>query len=156
MDQSIAITSGSTAAIQTASWHDLTPIRELERLCFPQDAWPWLDMLGVLTLPSMVSLKAVEGDKITGFVAADIKRRRRFAWIATICVHPKNRGQGIGTALLNNCEDKLTVPRVRLSVRASNSTAIKLYSHSGYVQTDIWKRYYRGGEDAVVMEKNIN
>ena len=156
MDQSTALASGSTVAIQTASWHDLNPIRELEQLCFPLDAWPWLDMLGVLTLPSMVRLKAVEGDKITGFIAADVKRRRRFAWIATICVHPDTRGQGLGTTLINACEDRLTVPRVRLSVRASNTAAIKLYSRSGYIQTDIWKRYYRGGEDAVVMEKNIN
>ena len=103
----------------------------------------------------MLRLKAVNGTEIIGFIAADIKRIKRMAWIATICVHPAYRRQGMGAGLLQLCEDMLTVPRIRLSVRASNSAAISLYNHRGYSQVDLWKRYYKGSEDAVVMQKEL-
>ena len=49
---------GSLATIQPATWRDLNSLRHLERLCFPKDAWPLLDLVGVLTLPNVVRLKA--------------------------------------------------------------------------------------------------
>jgi ribosomal protein S18 acetylase RimI-like enzyme len=44
---------------------------------------------------------------------------------------------------------------VRLSVRASNKSAQKLYQGRGYQQIDVWPQYYQGDEDAIVMEKNL-
>ena len=42
---------------------------------------------------------------------------------------------------------------MRLSARASNREALRLYQARGYEQIDVWPKYYVGGEDAVVMEK---
>ena len=44
-------------------------------------------------------------------------------------------------------------PRIRLCVRRSNEAAKRLYLETGYYQIDVWPHYYRGGEDAIVMEK---
>jgi ribosomal protein S18 acetylase RimI-like enzyme len=44
-------------------------------------------------------------------------------------------------------------PRVRLTVRESNSSAIALYRVNGYQQVKRWRKYYKGGEDGIVMEK---
>ena len=115
-----------------------------------------LDMLGALSLPSMVRLKAVDGEHIVGFVAADIRRFKNMAWIATICVHPDYRGQGMGAKLLEACEQRLDIERIRLSVRSSNTAAIRLYTSAGYVVTGSWPKYYKGREDATVMEKNLS
>ena len=79
-------------------------LRQLESVCFPKDAWPLLDMLGVLTLPNVVRLKAVVGEQMVGFIAGDIRRVENVAWIATIGVLPEYRRRGIGTALLQACE----------------------------------------------------
>ena len=155
VSKAIAVAPGSSVAIQPAAWRDLGEIRQLEKLCFPQDAWPLLDMLGALSFPSMVRLKAVDGERIVGFVVADIRRFKNMAWIATICVHPDYRGQGMGTKLLGACEAQLDIERIRLSVRASNKAAIRMYSRSGYVVTGSWPKYYKGSEDATVMEKSI-
>jgi ribosomal-protein-alanine N-acetyltransferase len=57
--------------------------------------------------------------------------------------------------LLRACEGKLTTPRARLSVRASNQGAVSLYEREGYRTYDIWKGYYADGEDAIVMEKGL-
>jgi len=51
------------------------------------------------------------------------------------------------------CEIALGTETVRLSVRASNHTAIRLYENTGYQVIDRWERYYTGGEDALVLEK---
>ena len=139
--------------IAPASWRDLGTIRELEKICFPLDAWPWLDMVGVLTLPSIVRHKATLGDRVGGFVAGDVRRYNNIGWIATICVHPNFRGQGLGGRLMQACEEGMGMPKVKLSVRESNRDAIEMYLRYGYTQVGVWRKYYKGGENGVVMEK---
>jgi ribosomal-protein-alanine N-acetyltransferase len=143
--------------ILPASWRDLGALRRLEKVCFPKDAWPLLDLIGVLSLPNVIRLKAVRvdpmiGDQMIGFVAGD-KRSSALGWIATICVLPEYRRQGIATALLKECETRLEVTRIRLSVRLGNASAIQLYEGFGYQRVDIWPRYYQDGTDALVFEK---
>lgn len=139
-----------------ANLWDLNGVRQLEHLSFELDAWPLIEMIGVLSLPSIERWKAMDGDTLVGFVAADIRRREYLAWIATIAVHPGYRGRGIGGRLMEIAEERSGMPRMRLSVRASNRAAQKLYQTRGYTQYDVWPRYYAGGEDAIVMEKLLD
>ncbi len=141
--------------IAPSGLRDLNSVREIERLSFPLDAWPLIEMIGVLSLPSIERWKALDGDKLVGFVAADIRRRQQLAWIATIAVHPDYRERGIGAELMKKVESLVGMPRMRLSVRSSNRVAQKLYQSRGYEQIDVWPRYYQGGEDAIVMEKKL-
>ncbi len=150
---------GSLATIQPATWRDLNSLRHLERLCFPKDAWPLLDLVGVLTLPNVVRLKAEadgpNGCLMVGFIAGDVRASQHLAWIATIGVLPDYRGRGIGRMLLEACEAQIREPRVRLCVRASNQIAIQLYLNSAYQRAGVWPNYYQDGEDALVMEKQL-
>lgn len=145
--------NNSPVSIELANWRDLGALRRLERVCFPQDAWPLIDLVGVLTLPDVVRLKAVADGDMVGFIAGDVRPSEHLAWIATLAVLPEFRGRGIGSALLQACEARLEVPTIRLSVRMSNQTAIHLYRASGYERVGIWPRYYQDDEDALVMEK---
>jgi ribosomal protein S18 acetylase RimI-like enzyme len=147
--------SASLATIQPATWRDLNSLRHLDQLCFPKDAWPLLDLVGVLTLPNVVRLKAEADGLMVGFIAGDIRSSQHLAWIATIGVLPDYRGRGIGRMLLEACEAQLHQPRVRLCVRASNQTAIQLYLNSAYQRAGFWPNYYQDGEDALVMEKKL-
>lgn len=146
---------GSPFAIEQATWRDLGALRSLEQVCFPIDAWPLWDLIGVLTLPNVVRLKAVAEERMVGFIAGDLRPSERTAWIAIIGVLPEYRGQGIGAALLEACEKQLRLPRVRLNVRISNDTAIRLYKRSQYYQVGIWPKYYQDGEDALILEKQL-
>jgi len=153
---SIAISvPGSPASIIPATWRDLKDLRRVERLCFSIDSWPLLDIIGVLTMPGIVRLKAEIDRELIGFIAGDVRRTQRVAWIATFCVLPQHRNKGIGSALLLACEEKVDVQRVRLSVRISNQTAINLYRGAGYQKVSLWKAYYQNREDALVMEKEL-
>jgi ribosomal-protein-alanine N-acetyltransferase len=141
--------------ILPASLRDLGALRKLEQACFGKDAWPVLDLIAVLTFPDVVRLKAVLDGQMIGFVAGDPRRRDGWAWIATIGVDPRYQRRGVGRALLLACESRLKVPRVRLTVRLSNTGAIALYEKEGYKTIDIWKGYYSDREDGIVMEKAL-
>ncbi len=141
--------------IVTASILDLNPLRKLEKESFGKDAWPFLDLVAVLTFADVIRLKAVEDGQMVGFVAGDPHPRDGWGWIATIAVDPRYRRRGIGLALLHACESRLGVPQSRLTVRISNHSAITMYEKDGYRTTDIWKAYYNDGEDGMVMEKNL-
>jgi ribosomal-protein-alanine N-acetyltransferase len=139
--------------IATATIRDLNALRKLERICFDKDAWPLFDLIAVLTFPDVVRLKAIENDRMVGFVAGDPRPSQGFSWIAMIAVLPEYQRKGIGRALLHACEAQLKTSRLKLSVRASNQVAINLYELEGYRTIDIWKSYYDDGENAIVMEK---
>jgi ribosomal protein S18 acetylase RimI-like enzyme len=141
-------------SITAADWRDYTQLNQLEHSCFRQeDLWPFWDLIGVLTLPGMVRLKAVLEGKLVGFIGGEREAGKRLGWVTTLAVMPAYRRRGIALALLERCEDALAMPRIRLSVRATNGAAIRLYQSYGYTQVDRWKKYYVGGEDALVFEK---
>ena len=141
------------ALVSPASWRDLRPIVALERICFGRDSWPWPEVLAALSFPGTVRLKSEIQDEIVGFVIGDRRGRGDIGWIASIGVHPDHRRNGIGRQLLEECEKELGTARIRLSLRESNRPALELYERAGYARVDIWRKYYRGGEDALVMER---
>jgi ribosomal-protein-alanine N-acetyltransferase len=144
---------GSAAIIEPATWRDLNALRHLEQVCFPSDAWPLWDLIGVLTFPGVVRLKSCQDEQMIGFIAADIRRLEQVAWISVLAVLPDYRRRGIGASLLRACEARLQVPKVRLSVRASNQAAINLYKGFEYKKHGVWSKYYTDGEDALILEK---
>jgi len=145
---------GSDVRITNATWLDLRGLQILEKECFGRDAWPIWDVLGVLTLPDIIRLKAEVKAKMVGFVGADLRHSQRHAWIVTFAVMPAYQRQGIGTQLLNRCEERIQLPVIKLSVRRSNQPALALYRKFGYQQAEIWPDYYQGKEDALILEKH--
>lgn len=148
--------SNHSWTIQTAVWRDYSALNQLEKACFSaQDHWPFWDLLGALTLPGLVRLKAVANERMIGFIGAERDALRRRGWVTTLAVLPAFQRQGIARALLAQCEVELGMPAVRLSVRASNTSAVSLYQSAGYAMVDQWKKYYVGGETALIFEKKF-
>ena len=143
------------ATIRPATWRDLRALAALEKVCFGRDSWPWPEILAALTFPGTVRLKAEHGERLVGFVIGDRRGRSDLGWVASIGVHPDFRRRGLGKLLLAACEHKLKTHRVRLSLRETNEAALELYLQAGYSRVDLWKKYYRDGEDAIVMERIV-
>jgi len=148
-----ALTPGSPVKILPATWRDLGALQHLERMSFPKDSWPLWDLIGILTLPEIVRLKTVLDGRMVGFIASEYRSKEQADWIATIAVLPGYQRRGIGTVLLNACEERTSGSNMRLCVRASNPEAIRLYERSGYYHLRTWPQYYHDGEEAIVMEK---
>ncbi len=155
--QTEAITlPGSQMQILPATWRDLNELRKLETICFQEDAWTLLDLVGVLSFTNIVRFKAVLQQKMIGFIAGEHGKPSGIGWIATFAVLPEYRRQGIGSALLNRCENALQTDRIRLTVREENTIAIQLYQAVGYYQIGREPGYYQSGADAIVFEKTYH
>lgn len=76
-----------------------------------------------------------------------------------IFTDPLYRQQGVGKALALYMEHQLrqipTCQRLYLEVRASNQAAQRLYRNLGLQETQVRKKYYADGEDAVIFTKEI-
>ncbi|PKN98793.1 MAG: hypothetical protein CVU42_11285 [Chloroflexi bacterium HGW-Chloroflexi-4] len=141
--------------LSPAGLGDLNQLRAIEKACFPLDAWPMLELIGVLIMPTLVKIKAEIGDKMIGFVGGDAHRLEGVGWITTLGVLPQYQRMGIATALLDQCEQQMGMPVVKLTVRRSNLSAQTLYHARGYQQIDVWKSYYEGGEDGLILQKKL-
>ena len=139
--------------VARATWRDVVGVWRLERACFSGEAYDPLTLLLLVAWPGNVSLKAMNDQKLAGFIAGDEPGGDPFAWIVTLGVAPAHQRQGIGARLLAECEARLTRPTLRLMVRASNAPAIALYKKAGYVQVRTDAGYYSDGEAGLLMEK---
>jgi ribosomal protein S18 acetylase RimI-like enzyme len=139
--------------ILPASLRDLRPVLRLERVCFGADAWPLLDVMSALIWPGGVRLKAMVDDRLIGLALAEPAWGNGVSMIASIGVDPEFRRQGVGSALLAQCEALLPGDTLRLTVRADNQPAIRLYERFGYTFFSRVLNYYRDGQAGLVMEK---
>jgi len=141
--------------IEKANLRDLFALSALEKVCFEKDAWPLIELMGVLSFPGVVRLRAVVNEKMAGFIAGEGRFNDQTGWILTLGVLPEYRRMGIAKALLAECERRLKMPTVKLTVRCSNLSAIRLYEGLDYQRVDRLPRYYLDKEDGLVFAKTI-
>ncbi|MDD4561683.1 MAG: ribosomal protein S18-alanine N-acetyltransferase [Syntrophomonadaceae bacterium] len=79
------------------------------------------------------------------------------AHITNVAVDPDFRQSGMGTALMQELEQKARdkkAQRILLEVRPSNEAALAMYRNLGYSPTGLRQNYYSdNGEDAIIMTK---
>lgn len=64
--------------------------------------------------------------------------------------------QGYGQKLFDKMvEDMKDVKKITLEVRASNIKGINFYTKNGFKQVGVRKRYYKNGEDALLLLKEF-
>lgn len=142
--------------LQRATLLDLRAVYRLERVIFPFDAYAYLDLAALFVFPGMRNLKVVAPDNsLAGFVSAGPARMRQRGWIITLGVAPAHQRRGIGRWLLEEAEQRMGRPEMRLTVRASNVPAITLYRRAGYAVVERKPGYYRNGETGLVMERKM-
>jgi ribosomal-protein-alanine N-acetyltransferase len=144
--------------IERATWRDVRALVKLDRRCFkPIDAYAWYEFLNLCVWPGLITLKAIQDDRIVGFIAGDPRRHEGHTIIVTIAVDPDYQRRGIGERLMQEVETRSlrSVPRIQLMVRKSNLPALHLYRKLNYTIVETWPRYYEDGEDAYVMEKTL-
>lgn len=141
---------------RTTLW-DVWKIRQLEKLVFPQDAYPLLEIMMLILAPISRNYKMIapNGD-MAGFISGTVGTMGRPGWIITLGVNPKYQRKGLGRFLLQWCERELQAECIRLTVRAGNKAAHTLYADTGYTDVRRRRNYYRDGEDGIEMEKCLN
>lgn len=136
--------------IRRLTYADLPQVIAIERRAFPT---PWSLAMFVLELskPGGECLAVRRDGALTGYV---ICSRYEDVWhIMNVAVDPRQRRQGIATALLDELIGRLGEDaRMTLEVRPSNAGAIALYERFGFLGAGTRRRYYQdNGEDALIM-----
>ena len=122
--------------IRPYSESDEAAVAELWRQVFPgSPSWnhPETDIQRKLSVQRELFLVAALGSEIVGTAMAGYDGHR--GWVYYVAVSPRHRRQGIGTALMNNVEQRLAslgCPKLNLQVRASNHEVVSFYENLGY------------------------
>jgi [ribosomal protein S18]-alanine N-acetyltransferase len=142
--------STDSLTIRPLGYADLPQVIAIERRAFPT-AWSLGMFVLELSKPSGICLAAIRDGKLVGYL---ICARYADVWhLMNIAVDPAGRGQGVGTALLEQMVARAGEDAAyTLEVRPSNATAIALYERFGFRSAGTRRRYYHDtGEDAVIM-----
>jgi ribosomal-protein-alanine N-acetyltransferase len=120
--------------------------------------WSWTEgrVANAIANPETNVIVAGATDSLTGF--GIMVYRDETAHLALFAVSAAHRRQGVGSALLEWLESvarEAAVRRIRVECRRNNAAARNFYGEHGYQELAIVPRYYRGTEDAIVLEKHL-
>ena len=143
---------------------DFDRLVEIDHECFVEGiAYPEEEMRYFVRRRSAITLVAVDGDAIYGFVIADRFRSRRAAQcmgrIITIDVVPGAQKSGVGTLLLTSMEQELKRAEcnyVSLEVAVDNEKAMRFYKKHGYSVLKVLPLYYLNSVDGLLMGKKLS
>lgn len=102
-----------------------------------------------------VSFYVIENDDV---VIGYIGRYYFFqeAEVLNFVVDESYQHQGYGQKLFDKMvEDMKDVKKITLEVRASNIKGISFYTKNGFKQVGVRKKYYKNGEDALLLLKEF-
>lgn len=128
----------------------------------PEERWTAADFGGLLAMPGTFGVLAENGDageaaetgRGQGFVLTRIAGDE--AEILTIAVLPAHRRAGLGIALMEAAQRLVAqqgATMMFLEVAAPNIAAQGLYAALGYERVGLRRRYYKNGDDALVLRR---
>jgi len=128
---------------------DLKRVLEIEQASFGADAWDEKLFLAFYRKCPDLFLVANVRRHIAGYSITCAGARN--AELASIAVHPRDRGRRVGQTLLNHTLFQLRALRVKtwwLMVETENEPALRFYEKYGFKREKIVKRYYGAARHA--------
>ena len=141
--------------LRPAEEHDLDDVAAIESASFPLP-WHREFFAGELRESNryhrVLERKLTGSPRLAGYLFA-VTLFDEFH-INKIASHPSVRGEGHGTRLMLDAiasARALVSSSIVLEVRMTNAPAIRFYSGFGFIEIGRRRRYYKDGEDALVM-----
>lgn len=140
-------------SIRRADINDCESILAIEQACFE---YPWSRLLFDADLssnPNAAYWVAQSGEgEVLGFIGThDIAGEIN---ITNVAVAPEFRGCGIAQALVKTVKDHFKdkdIYGITLEVASENAPAIHVYEKADFSPEGIRKKYYKNGDDAIIM-----
>jgi ribosomal-protein-alanine N-acetyltransferase len=148
-----------TLIVRLATRDDAPGIAAMSRDEIEQGlGWSWTEgrVARAIADPEANVIVAGSTGALTGF--GIMSYRDEYAHLALFAVAAAHRRQGVGSAMLVWLESvarEAGLTRIRVECRRTNDAARNFYGEHGYHELSISRRYYRGIEDAVVLEKHL-
>lgn len=144
--------------IRQARADDLLALHEIDRAVFGEFAYPPFVLRQFVDVHQRHFLVVDADPPLLGYVLAAHAARSDEAWLLGLGVHPQERSNGYGRALMERCLARLRIDgarAVRLTVKPENTAAIKLYESTGFKKTAYIPHYYGDGEDRYEMVASL-
>ncbi len=141
--------------IRAMTESDLDRVMAIETRTFPN---PWRRSFFASDIRRPDALCIVAEDQ-TGVIGYLVAWGREEVHIANIAVAAEARRQGVGTKLMEAAIEfarHQKAENIYLEVRMSNTGAQRFYRRFNFVPTYIRRGYYENGEDAIVMERELD
>ncbi len=144
---------------------DIDAVMMINKVCLPENYSPAFFLEHHYENPRVFLVAEAEG-KVVGYNMCRIEFgisnfRTTFAkkgHVISIAVMEEYRNKGIGYDLMTECMKRIResgANEIYLEVRVSNKPAIELYRRLGFKASRIIEAYYRDGEDAYLMVKDL-
>jgi ribosomal protein S18 acetylase RimI-like enzyme len=154
---------GKAVSVRIARAGDVDYIRSLSKAAF-HEYGPYEDMLpDWFTSGITVTLLAVLEERPVGFAMirriGRESRLHRVSELLAIAVEPTQRKRGIGNLLLTEIQraaHKTEVETLVLHTAIDNLPGRALFRKHGFILLDTKSNFYFGGQDAVMMFKDIH
>ncbi len=143
---------------RVAKKSDIPTLVSLENKSFNSDQLSERNFKYFMDLSHGVVLVQELEAQVVGYGILLFHKSTALARLYSLAIDSNFRGQGLGGKLLSKLESLAKdndCTYLRLEVKSSNSSAIKLYEASGYRRFNHKKDYYEDHEDAECYEKKI-
>ncbi len=137
-------------------YEDLNEIAVLESECFSEEPWNMQMLAESFLSPQFTGVLLEEDGTITAYGGIGVVEDE--AELQLIATAEMYRRCGRGKLILSRLEGEARArgaKKMFLEVRVSNSSALLMYLKDGFEGIYTRPRYYRNGEDAVVMRKEL-
>lgn len=146
---------GSPVVIRSFRPGDFADVVEIDEQVFgDRDPFTYMSLYEVCPGGFKV---AEAGQRLVGFIVG-FKVNQDVGRIFSVAVRPEWQDRGVGTALLEASFEYMrseSLSRVVLEVRESNHGARRLYQSLGFYEHGRAENYYKDGETAVLMQKEL-
>ncbi len=139
-----------------ADAHDLPGIMRIEQECFGEERFTAEVVLSLITRADAFTMVAESEGRMVGAAMGMFSQETGEGKIASVAVLKRYRRRGIGTRLLEACEEifrSYGLSLFTLEVEVTNEPAVALYASRGYMIEEVLAGFYSRGRDAYRMVK---
>ena len=153
--------------IRRCEEHDINSVIQINLVTLPEHYSDYFFISLLKELPEAF-IVAEYNSEIVGYIMCKIEfgfsnfRKLGFVkkgHVVSVAVLESHRGKGVGAALITEgikgIKDRKG-DEIYLEVRVTNILAVKLYEKLGFIIKSKLKAYYRDGEDAYLMAKELS
>ena len=153
--------------IRNCEEKDLPFVININMLTLPEHYSDYFFSSILAELPEAFIVAEIE-NQIVGYIMCKIEfgfsnfRKLGFVkkgHVVSVAVLEEHQGKGVGTALMFEGINGIIIRKsdeIYLEVRVSNESAVQLYKKLGFIIKSRLKSYYRDGEDAFLMAKDLS
>jgi ribosomal-protein-alanine N-acetyltransferase len=144
--------------IREAKKEDFSALLSLEEICFKEETFHKEQLRYLLLKAKSAVFVAELDDKLIGSIIILLRNHISSARVYSLNVHPAYRRAGVASSLMDSALRFLKermFKKVTLEAGIKNTAAQNLYRSKGFIVDKILHNYYKNGDDAFHLAREL-